>query len=120
MAGKASLRGTDDELSDCQPEKEPGGRPSAGCGGRNHGGTRSYAEAKGGRFLIFGSVAKGRMTNQSDIDVLIDFPPETEPEAWQFVEQACRRHGLSGDIYSVSTTKREFIDRVSSGAVVLP
>ena len=80
----------------------------------------SYAEAKGGRFLIFGSVAKGRMTNQSDIDVLIDFPPETEPEAWQFVEQACRRHGLSGDIYSVSTTKREFIDRVSSGAVVLP
>ena len=80
----------------------------------------SYAEAKGGRFLIFGSVAKGRMTNQSDIDVLIDFPPETEPEAWQFVEQACRRHGLSGDIYSVSTTKHEFIDRVSSGAVVLP
>ena len=80
----------------------------------------SYAEAKGGRFLIFGSVAKGRMTNQSDIDVLIDFPPETEPEAWQFVEQACRRHGLSGDIYSVSTTKREFIDRVSSGAVALP
>lgn len=80
----------------------------------------SYAEAKGGRFLIFGSVAKGRMTHQSDIDVLIDFPPETEPEAWQFVEEACRRHGLSGDIYSVSTTKREFIDRVSSGAVVLP
>jgi hypothetical protein len=52
--------------------------------------------------------------------VLIDFPPEAEPEAWQFVEEACRRHGLSGDIHSVSTTKREFIDRVSPEAVVLP
>jgi predicted nucleotidyltransferase len=80
----------------------------------------SYAEAKGGRFLIFGSVAKGRMTHGSDIGVLIDFPPEVEPEAWQFVEEACRRHGLSGDIHSVSTTKSEFIDRVSAGAVVLP
>lgn len=78
-----------------------------------------YAAAKGGRFLVFGSAAKGRITHGSDIDVLIDFPPEVEPEAWQFVEEACRRHGLSGDIHSVGTTKREFIDRVSPDAVVL-
>jgi predicted nucleotidyltransferase len=80
----------------------------------------AYAKAKGGRFLVFGSVAKRRMTHGSDIDVLIDFPPEAEPEAWHFVEEACSRHGLSGDIHSVSTTKREFIDRVSPEAVVLP
>src|SRR5687768_7327762 len=80
----------------------------------------SYAGAKSGRFLLFGSVAKGRMTHGSDIDVLIDFPPEAELEAWEFVEEACGRHGLRGDIHSISTTKPEFIERVSREAVVLP
>jgi predicted nucleotidyltransferase len=80
----------------------------------------SYAAGKGGRFLVFGSVAKGRITHGSDIDVLIEFPPEAETEAWQFVEEACRRHGLNGDIHSVRTTKGEFIGRVTPDAVVLP
>lgn len=35
----------------------------------------------GGRYLIFGSVAVGRLTPASDLDVLAEFPEETVNEA---------------------------------------
>ena len=34
-----------------------------------------YARAHGGRFLLFGSAARGTMRYDSDVDILLDFRP---------------------------------------------
>ncbi len=36
---------------------------------------RSYAIEAGGRYLIFGSFARGDFRSDSDFDVVVDFPP---------------------------------------------
>ena len=79
----------------------------------------AYARQRGGRFLVFGSAATGKVRHTSDLDLVIDFPAETEGEAWSFVEQVCRRPGLSGDIHSTHTTRRDFLDRIRAHAKVL-
>jgi predicted nucleotidyltransferase len=80
---------------------------------------RGFAAVHGGKFLVFGSSARGGMRFTSDIDVLIDFPKTTEPEAFQFAERLCRKYDLVGDLHSMRTTKPEFVDRVSAYAKVL-
>ena len=52
---------------------------------------RGFATLRGGRFYVVGSVAAARVGYASDFDVLVDFPAETEAEATEFVEEACRR-----------------------------
>lgn len=74
----------------------------------------------GGRFLVFGSVAEGRMSFDSDLDVVVDFPAGGETEAVEFVEEACRRHGLPHDIHVKSTCSREFLDRIRDHVLVRP
>ncbi|MXW85316.1 MAG: DNA polymerase subunit beta, partial [Boseongicola sp. SB0667_bin_21] len=49
----------------------------------------SHARRHGGRFLVFGSAARGDMRHDSDIDILVDFPPEMELDAVIFAEEAC-------------------------------
>ena len=48
-----------------------------------------YAREHGGRFLLFGSAARGDMRYDSDVDILVDFPPDTLDDAWNFAERAC-------------------------------
>jgi predicted nucleotidyltransferase len=78
-----------------------------------------FAVAHGGRFFVFGSAAKGTIGFASDIDVLVDFPAHAEARALSFAESVCRKHNLVGDLHAKSTTKREFIDRITSYARVL-
>lgn len=80
---------------------------------------RRFASERGGRFLVFGSAAKGTLGYDSDLDVLIDVPPELETEAWDTVEEACRTHGIRPDIHSTATAAPSFVARVSAEAVVL-
>lgn len=73
----------------------------------------AFVAASGnGRFIVFGSAASDTMRHDSDIDLLIDFPPERETEAWRAAEQACRDADIRADILSTATTKEEFVKKI--------
>ena len=80
---------------------------------------RTFAHETGGRFLVFGSVAGNRVRYNSDIDIMIDFPPDLEPQAWNKVEDLCRKKGIRPDIHSTGWSKPAFVQEVSRAAIVL-
>ena len=49
----------------------------------------AYAREHNGRFLLFGSAARGEMRYDSDVDIVVDFPPASLDAAWNFAERAC-------------------------------
>ncbi len=59
---------------------------------------RDYARTRGGRFLLYGSAARNTMRHDSDVDVIVDFPPETRSDAWDFVEAECALRRLPVDV----------------------
>ena len=78
-----------------------------------------YARARGGRFLLFGSAARGQMKYHSDVDLLMDFPAETLTEAWEFAEEACWDRGLEPDLLPYGGCKPNFLDHIAAGTKVL-
>lgn len=81
---------------------------------------RDYAAREGGRYLLFGSAAKGMVNEHSDLDVIIDFPATRRQDAFMFVEDACFRHGVPCDVQDMPSTKSPFLRRIRDHAVVLP
>jgi len=81
---------------------------------------RNFASTRGGRFYVFGSVAQDRMRYDSDFDIVVDFPAETETEAVEFVEEACRRRSLPSDVHLKSAASERFLDRIRHQMVPLP
>ena len=77
---------------------------------------RAYVrdQGPGGRFIVFGSAAAGTMRHGSDFDVIIDFPPEGEAEAWRTVEDGCAEWNLPADIKSVRTSTSAFLAKIMS------
>ena len=80
---------------------------------------RDHARDQGGRYVVFGSYASGRMRYDSDLDLLIDFPPESSTQAWLFAEDACARHAVPPDLHDARTTTDAFRDRVLRQGLVL-
>lgn len=80
---------------------------------------RDHARDHGGRYVVFGSYASGTMRYDSDLDILIDFPPERAVDAWLFAEDACAVNALRPDLHDARTTKSVFLDRVLSQGLVL-
>jgi predicted nucleotidyltransferase len=78
-----------------------------------------YARAHGGRFLLFGSAARGTMRYDSDVDILLDFPPDARDDAWSFAEHACWDRGLDPDITPFSSCKGRFRERITPDLQVL-
>jgi predicted nucleotidyltransferase len=78
-----------------------------------------YARARGGRFLLFGSAARGAMTFRSDVDLLLDFPPDAVSAAWVFAETACWDRGLEPDILTFAGCKKAFLDHIAPDVRVL-
>ncbi|HVC63105.1 MAG TPA: nucleotidyltransferase domain-containing protein [Acetobacteraceae bacterium] len=78
-----------------------------------------YARAHAGRFLLFGSAARGTMRFDSDVDILVDFPPDALDDAWNFAERACFERGLEPDITPFSSCKGRFRERVTPDLQVL-
>ncbi len=78
-----------------------------------------YARAHGGRFLLFGSAARGQMKFHSDVDLLMDFPEDALNEAWAFAEKACWERDLEPDLLPYRWCKRPFLDHVEHDARVL-
>jgi predicted nucleotidyltransferase len=79
----------------------------------------AYAAAHGGRYLVYGSVARGAIRHDSDIDLLIDFPEDAQADAWRFAEEACGERGMPHDIRPLSWCKAAFLERILPGAMVL-
>jgi predicted nucleotidyltransferase len=75
---------------------------------------RAYVQGpgRGGRFIVFGSAAAGTIRHGSDFDVIIDFPPAGEAEAWRTVEDACAEWNLPADILSTATTAERFVKKI--------
>lgn len=79
---------------------------------------KTFASTKGGRFYVFGSVAEDRVRFDSDFDVIVDFPQAVEMEAFDFIEDACRRHQLPPDIHLKSWASEGFLGRIRGRATV--
>ena len=72
-----------------------------------------YARAHGGRYLLFGSAARGDMKFHSDVDLLLDFPDTDIDDAWRYAEQACWDLGLEPDILPLGGAKPEFLAHIA-------
>ena len=59
-----------------------------------------YAREHSGRFIRYGSTAKGRMRAHSDVDIIADFPDETSIAAAGFAEDTCFAHGMTPDAHA--------------------
>ena len=79
----------------------------------------AYARDHGGRFLLFGSAARGAMRYDSDVDILADFPADALDAAWNFAERACWDRGLEPDITPFAWCKDRFLARVTPDLQVL-
>jgi predicted nucleotidyltransferase len=78
-----------------------------------------YARQHGGRFLLFGSAARGSMKFDSDVDLLLDFPPEATSEAWGFAERACWDLDLEPDLLPYGGCKPAFLRHIAPDIRVL-
>jgi predicted nucleotidyltransferase len=78
-----------------------------------------YAREKGGRFILFGSLARGEARFDSDVDLIVDFPPEWEGEAWRLAEDLCAELKIEPDIKSLAWCDPKFISRVMAEARVI-
>lgn len=70
-----------------------------------------------GRFIIFGSAAADSIRHISDLDVIVDFPPDREAAAWTAVEDACADWNVPADVKSIHTTSRAFLEKIMSRPV---
>jgi predicted nucleotidyltransferase len=74
-----------------------------------------------GRFLLYGSAARGELRHDSDVDLLLDFPDEaTTRRAWELAEAACRDLGLRADIRPLEGCGGRFLAHVMPEAVPIP
>lgn len=78
-----------------------------------------YARAHGGRFIIFGSFARGEVKLGSDIDVIVDFPPDAAGEARLFLETLCCDADLPLDCLMPGDVTAALQQRIDRDGVVL-
>jgi predicted nucleotidyltransferase len=74
----------------------------------------AYAKEHRGRFVVFGSAARDQLRFDSDLDILLDFPPDEELAAWLFAEQECWSRRLTPDLHLKSWSAPEFLKRIGA------
>lgn len=79
----------------------------------------SYAQKRGGRYILFGSMARGETRFDSDVDLLIDFPAEWEGEAWRTAEDLCAELRIEVDMRPVAWCSPDFLARIMPDAKVI-
>src|SRR5208282_1507507 len=75
-----------------------------------------FARDRGGRFILYGSLARGEARYDSDVDLLIDFPRECEAAAWRIAEDLCSELGVDLDIKPVAWCAPDFVAKVLPSA----
>jgi predicted nucleotidyltransferase len=80
----------------------------------------SYALTHHGKFVIFGSTARGELRFDSDFDVVVDFPPQFERLARDYAERVCVGHGVRPDVHLKSEASAALMQRVERDGVILP
>ncbi len=80
----------------------------------------AYKATRGGRFVIFGSFARGDIHPESDCDVMVDFPTNLAREAREAAETILREHGLTPDVHLAAEVSDSLMLRVRRDGVVLP
>ena len=78
-----------------------------------------YARRNGGRFIRYGSTAKGRATAHSDVDIIADFPREAGFEAASYAEDLCFARDLKPDVRPSCWSSERFLARVAKDGVIL-
>ena len=78
-----------------------------------------FAREKGGRYILFGSLARRDARFDSDVDMLLDFPPESEAEAWRLAESVCAELDMVSDIKPLGWCTPDFAARIMAGARVI-
>ncbi len=79
----------------------------------------AYAREQGGRFVLFGSAARGELRHDSDVDIMVDFPRGLESEAWLFAENRAWALGLRPDLSQKGWSGKRLLDRVARDGRVL-
>ena len=73
-----------------------------------------------GRYVLFGSAARGELRANSDIDLLADFPPECAAMAVRAAERACAELDLECDIRERRSCSPTFLARILPESRVIP
>ena len=79
----------------------------------------AYAREHGGVFILFGSAARGTPNDQSDVDILVDFPEANLMVACGFAEDACWALGLRPDVRPVTWTSGKVVARARAEGLIL-
>lgn len=79
----------------------------------------TYAAAHAGRFVVFGSAARGDMHYDSDFDIIVDFPSADERQARAFAEATSHALGLRPDLVLIADASPALMERVERDAVIL-
>lgn len=79
----------------------------------------TYAREHGGRFILFGSAARGELRHDSDVDILVDFSRDARDEAWDFAERRAFDVGLRPDVHHKSWGGPRLLERIAAEGRVL-
>jgi hypothetical protein len=79
----------------------------------------AYAREHRGAFILFGSAARGTPHDQSDVDILADFPDESAMAACAFAEDSCWGLGVKPDVRPVIWTSDKVVARAREEGVIL-
>jgi predicted nucleotidyltransferase len=78
-----------------------------------------YARTHSGRYILYGSTARGEDRATSDVDILVDFPPARRIEAAVTAEAACAELDLRADVRDVETASDSLRQRIAHEGRVL-
>lgn len=76
----------------------------------------AFARAHKGRYVLYGSLARGDAHRASDVDLLADFPPACEAAAFAHAEDSCRRLGLKLDLRRYGQCSDKFLAAIAADA----
>jgi predicted nucleotidyltransferase len=77
------------------------------------------AVRSGGRFIMFGSAVEGTLHDQSDIDLIADFPWDRVISACTQADALCSELGLVGDVRPMAWASETLIQRARATGRVL-
>ena len=80
----------------------------------------AYAAAHGGRFVVFGSFARGDIHPESDCDVMVDFRETLVRDARDAAEAILRDHGLDPDVHLLWEVSDSLMQRILRDGIALP